>query len=857
MQRPQHDMLRLFFRLLAILALSAPSFASEANHTQWASVRIGGGGFVSAIIANPSEPGLIYARTDVGGAYRWDDSSATWIALNDWTSREDVGYLGVESLATDPNFPNRLYLFVGTSYFSDGRSAILRSDDYGETFEIIEVTDQFKAHGNGIGRQNGEKLQVDPFNSDILYCGTRYDGLFKSLDRGSSWSRLETLPVTATEGRNGVAFVIIDPSSEHAGAAQTLYAGISRTSENLYRSTDAGQTWSLAPGAPAQMPQRGALASDGSLYLTFGNGAGPHGDWVNSAFTFDTGGVWKLDTRDDSWTNITPSGFTRAFGGVSVDPADPQRLIVSTINTWMEQDTSAQPASHGDRFLLSTDGGSSWTDLVARGFELDPNGVTWIPGQSIHWAGSIEFDPFDTDTVWVTSGNGVYRCADIDATPTVWQFTVRGLEETVPENLVSIPDGPTISVIKDYDGFLHSDPHVYAPVHKPGIGSTTGLTFASQNSALVYRVGSSLYRSEDQGKTWTKAPQIEGPNGHIALNADGSVLLHAPEGSSVTYRSEDQGATWAPVSGLSVSDARPIADPENSDIFYVLSDTTLFRSDDAGKTFAAAANDLPSGAFDRLATVFDHLGHLWLAHPTRGLYRSTDAGATFSQLDSVDAARAVGTGKAAPEASYPTLFVWGSIDGVEGVFRSTDQGASWLRINDDQHQFGGPGNAHFVIGDQNRFGRVYMSTAGRGIAFGEPAGDSISYQTWSQSVFSASQQTKASISGEQADPDRDGLSNLVEWILQTDPLTATDLAGRTFVLDMAPPQIAIQQLAELSSATLTLRVSHDLVLWSPITDLFQEETIARQADSLTRHRRFVPTSDTFPSPLFLKASATR
>ena len=60
------------------------------------------------------------------------------------------------------------------------------------------------------------------------------------------------------------------------------------------------------------------------------------------------------------------------------------------------------------------------------------------------------------------------------------------------------------------------------------------------------------------------------------------------------------------------------------------------------------------------------------------------------------------------------------VKGVRGVHRSLDLGRSWQRINDDAHQYGGPGDGHFIVGDMNRFGVVYMSTAGRGIVYGRP-----------------------------------------------------------------------------------------------------------------------------------------
>jgi xyloglucan-specific exo-beta-1,4-glucanase len=82
----------------------------------------------------------------------------------------------------------------------------------------------------------------------------------------------------------------------------------------------------------------------------------------------------------------------------------------------------------------------------------------------------------------------------------------------------------------------------------------------------------------------------------------------------------------------------------------------------------------------------------------------------------------LGFGKAAPGASYPAIYLVGVVGGVQGIFRSTDEGASWLRINDDQHQYGWIGQT--ITGDPHVFGRVYLGTNGRGILTGGPAGGS-------------------------------------------------------------------------------------------------------------------------------------
>jgi hypothetical protein len=80
----------------------------------------------------------------------------------------------------------------------------------------------------------------------------------------------------------------------------------------------------------------------------------------------------------------------------------------------------------------------------------------------------------------------------------------------------------------------------------------------------------------------------------------------------------------------------------------------------------------------------------------------------------------VGIGKAAPGAQYPTVFLSGQVDGTKGVFRSTDEGSHWVRVSDDDHQYG---IVNVVEGDPRVFGRVYLGPGGRGIVVGEPRAD--------------------------------------------------------------------------------------------------------------------------------------
>ena len=116
--------------MIGIAALALATSASAEKY-EWGNVRFDGGGFVSAVMFHPKAENLLYARTDVGGIYRFDFQNKTWIPLMDFISENDKGLYGTEAFALDPNDPKRIYVLAGTGYFSKGRTAVLRSEDFG------------------------------------------------------------------------------------------------------------------------------------------------------------------------------------------------------------------------------------------------------------------------------------------------------------------------------------------------------------------------------------------------------------------------------------------------------------------------------------------------------------------------------------------------------------------------------------------------------------------------------------------------------------------------------------------------------------------------------------------------------
>nr|MCU0781024.1 MBG domain-containing protein [Akkermansiaceae bacterium] len=163
----------------------------------------------------------------------------------------------------------------------------------------------------------------------------------------------------------------------------------------------------------------------------------------------------------------------------------------------------------------------------------------------------------------------------------------------------------------------------------------------------------------------------------------------------------------------------PLADRVDGNRFYLWDGTAkrLLTSADGGSSFSVIASGVNS-AFTGFHTVPGHQGHLWVRAENGGLFRSTDFGTTFNKINAVAAAYRVGFGKAKPGSTHPAVFIWGKVGTTVGIFRSDDIGATWTRVNDDQHQFGYPND---ITGDPRVYGRVYLATSGRGVVVGDIA----------------------------------------------------------------------------------------------------------------------------------------
>ncbi|KAB7772436.1 sialidase family protein [Xanthomonas maliensis] len=727
----------LLVMLWSLLAdLQAAERDTDAPY-RWRSVAIGGGGFVTGVLFHPAQRGLAYARTDVGGAYRWDDGDQRWVALTDWLGADDWNLMGIDAFAVDPQDPQALYLAAGTyMHARAGNAALLRSHDRGRSFERTPLP--FKLGGNQLGRANGERLAVDPHDGRVLLLGSRDAGLWRSEDRGVHWSRVESFPdaaLAAATARNhvgseqaiGIAFVVFDPASGRAGTATPrIYVGVSTAATSMYVSEDGGRSWTAVKGQPQGLrPSHMAGGADGHWYLSYGDQPGPD--------LMAGGALWKYSPAQARWQEISPlsqpsTGDGFGWGAVAVDPRDPQVILASTFRRYNPR----------DELFLSRDGGRSWTALLADA-RFDHSSAPWTAQATPHWMGALAIDPFDDNHALFVTGYGIWASRNLHTfaapqQPLQWWFQDRGLEETVPLDLLSPMQGAhLLSALGDIDGFRHDDLE-RAQWQFAGPRLTNGESIDAAGQAPQWMVRSGTVRdrrnqqiralySRDGGRQWqafaSEPPAGQGA-GTIAIGADGKAVVWTPRDGGA-WRSTDVGKHWQRVDGLPDT-AVAVADRVDARRWYAVDVASgrLYVSHDGAIRFRDTGEHVGQPARDERARPQLRpdpwrAGVVYLASPSRGVMRWQDE--RLQVLSQLQEARSLGVGAPMRANAPPTLYLAGRVDGIDGVFRSDDEGAHWLRINDDAHRFGRP---YSVTGDPRIRGRVYFATGGRGIFYGDP-----------------------------------------------------------------------------------------------------------------------------------------
>lgn len=686
------------------------------------SVPIGGGGFVTGLV---SSQGTVYSRTDIGGAYRWDNTNATWIPLTEHFNIDQQTYYGIESIAVSASNPDKVWIAAGKKLTDSGGGAIFKSTDGGLTWSsAIKIPTGVGSNKVRMGaaeghRWTGERLVVHPTDDNILYFASRSDGLYKSTDGGTTWSKL-TFPGTLQSG-------IGITSLAFTTAGTTLYAGA--YGDGIYQTTNGGTTWTKMTGGPTK-PNR--LVWDYAYLIVTSD--------------YDAAGSPGLMrwSSGNGWQNTTPSSAATAdFCAVAVNPENRYHVIAATV-------TSA-----GAQFYRSTNSGSSWSQMTLNRTSTVPWWSSGIEGAG-KYVSALVYDSTDSNRVWYADWYGTWRTEEVAGTSD-WTSYEAGHEEVVPFSLATPDTGVELIVgVGDVEGFRFDNgtdayPTTILSGYESGdwMQDTRSIAYRSNSSVLARaaadRYGAwkgSLQISTDNGATWDKTSgwSTSWRPVRVAMAAnDSNNLVTLVQGAAAKY-TLDGGATWTSIptdsTGIPTGPTADfyfgqplVADRSNPNRFYYYHNGSIYRSTNGGASWYHATGSLPAVSSLAYLRAGTNAGELWLSLAgntssgwVSGIWHSTNSGSTWTQMSGVTYARMIAVGKK-PDANSPmALYMYGTVTGgYRGVYVSQDNAATWTYIGDLPDTPGG--QPEIQIGDAptdmaaslQEFGHVFIATNGRGV----------------------------------------------------------------------------------------------------------------------------------------------
>lgn len=701
----------------------------EPDASNWRTLKIGAGGFIVGM--DVAADGTFVVRADTYGAWIWEPARTAWRPLITRTSMppEDRGEDSPAinwplDLAIAPSDTARLYMAL------DGR--VYRSDDRGRRWFRTACPPLEGMSGVApSARMNGRKIAVDPRDPDVVYVAPPRGGMVATRDGGATWRPIE-IPMAGEQGGEPMGgLVIFDPASPAIeGRTSTIYA--SPWGSGVHRSVDAGASWTRLPDGPSAL-KNAAIATDRALYA------------VSGQSDQSTPRVFRFD---GAWADVTPPPATpEAWQSVTVSPADPARLLV---------------CKEEGSLCESLDRGRSWRPLIHRSkVSRIAEDVPWLAWTDEPWVScaDVRFDPANPDRLLFAQGIGVWQTRFArGSTAVVWRSQNRDIEQLVSNQWVHPPAPGALPLLACWDRPIWrvSDPERYPTRHYPGraFQHCWGIDYAGSDprflvATLSTQQATDLERSSyslDGGANWrpfkTYPDWAEGKSGKgfIAASSAQNLVWSPSESRGLPHYTLDGGASWRPceLPGVTPDDAAGFgwanfirrfcvcADRVKPGVFYLLHHPKgLFASEDGGRSWS---HRHPFEAWNerfhsKLRATPGFAGHLFhtgghsSADRHGDFIRSTDGGRTWTALPEVREVSDFAFGKAARAAHYPSLYIVGYVRDRWGIFRSTDEGATWRQVGDG-FPAGSLDRIVAIEADKNVFGKVYIGFIGSGAAYG-------------------------------------------------------------------------------------------------------------------------------------------
>jgi photosystem II stability/assembly factor-like uncharacterized protein len=558
------------------IAVTAGGIYRTTNHGgSWNRVRSMAPVNNFSIAVNSANPDQILVTGE--GAYRSGDRGLTFTRIN-----VDVPLAAMPAVVSVAFSHDGFYAWL---IESDGD--VRRSTDGGVTWQTFPAV-----------LPPGEYwfADTDVADRNTVYAG-RGLGIHASRDGGATWTQLPA---------NG---------NFHPQASRTttgrLIAIQTNSNAGVAWSNDIGQTWNPSITQPSFF---GLKTASDSRAFAIDYEAGFHS-------STDDGSTWTRRGR-------LPNGFGR---GVSVDPANPQRLLVGTLAG----------------IVRSEDGGNTWAESNAGLLEANGVGIATAAngGTAVYVATS------DLGSVYRRDGAGAYSAVARSSSPALGYPGLWGYQIVVapqnPNTLYMMRGerlGRSINGGNDWT-LLATLPFIYSLTLDPG------------NPLVMYATGQDRrLKSVDGGVTWspfgvTLPANVSSSLGRVYVDPENSAhlfaLVHGYSGAlSPVYHSMDAGVTWTPSNWTVTTGPSPFSpnamafEPGRSSTIYLVMEFGTYKSVDSGLNWTP----MPRVGGGRSVVVDPQSPQIvYTAQGSRELQRSVDGGATWT--DALDLA--------ASAASFP------------------------------------------------------------------------------------------------------------------------------------------------------------------------------------------------------------
>lgn len=648
----------------------------------WQQSTLNGGGFIAGILQDPSDPNIIFARSDVAGVFKSVDGGKTWQPRNHGMT--DCHQHDVRSFAISPHDHRVLFRCSGSVRGGRFFGTIHKSIDGGDYW--YPVCRDVDFYGNGETRQYGEIVQVHPHDPTFVAAGGYSGGLWVSSDTGENWTyaglKAERIACVYFYPiyRNVLYVGTIGKFDSDPEFVSQQYDFVRPNPPRLYCSPDCGKTWELM--------YEGMDFAEIVIDPT-------SPDTIYAACLKD--GVMKSVDGGRTWISKTTDLSKYPIGTVTIDPHNPASLYAAA-ETFPNFDSEVPPIG----VYCSKDCGDSWELIRWHHDEDIHNYPSYMTLPYAGWAiAKIRVDICDSRKLYISNWYGVAISHDNGLTWDANHFS--GMENVCVENILIHPAKPdtVFMVMADHSPKVSVDGgHTFQSLQYPKMNvvqpDSTAVVASRYHPELV------LYAMKGPSGCSIAKTTLDGLEPRIVFQQ--FALPDTPQ-SRLAFQSRAAG-----VSVQSLAE-----DPFEPGKFYAYLDgvieygSGLYQSIDWGETWSYVSTVFPAyikriphkrhwienellsvviaqtknvcGTNQLLCIDPHRKGTLYIGEWTEGLFRSTNGGSTWQDISQGlpfkrDQASVLNVIRA--DEHQPGVLYAGFIR--EGLWRSHDYGGTWEKI---------------------------------------------------------------------------------------------------------------------------------------------------------------------------------